>query len=354
MRFCLKHLKFAVFAIVSLSPLSALAQFDTDADCGAEGYACLNGRHCSSERCLPAWQDITPVGAPSGAIGGAIESLDGKLAVFGGCDPAQGTGEAPAAAAALYDPATDSWDSFGSPVTGRQYAFSASGNGGIFLFGGLSGCYWPYGLPTDLEFATTLEDWAPLPAESSPSGRYYGSMVWTGTDLFVYGGSDDWMPAKSDGGRYTPGVGWSLFSAEGYQQRGGQYDVVLDTDGVNPVVRVLGGLSGYGNAPQSLTYGLTTDVVSETWSVPEGGPVFDQSICAAGAGGDHDGNGHSYYLGLSGGVWDYDSVLGTWAFDPEWTPSLSVCAPAAWSGGELFAWSGDGSAYGARYQPPAN
>lgn len=336
------------FVSALLAPAAAMAQFDTDSDCGAAGYACLNGRHCSGQRCLPAWQDISVVGAPAGAIGGAVENLGGKIAVFGGCSAEQQAGDFPSSPSAVYDPSSDSWTPLDAPLVSRQYAFSASGNGGVYLFGGLAGCYWPYDLPNSLEFVTPAGTWADVSGEIPwPSGRYYGSMVWTGDSLLMYGGSDDYAAAKSDGGRFFPGLGWDVFELEGYQQRGGQYDLVVDGGSV----RVLGGLQGYGNAPQALTYDLTTDLATE-WSMPDG-PVFDQEICAPAAGGDVDGLGRSYYLSLDGGVWAYSTVGGVWSFDPDLPPSLNACAPAAWSGGELFAWSGDGSQYGARYQPPA-
>jgi hypothetical protein len=75
-----------------------------DINCGAPGYACVHGRHCSLGRCVPAWLPMTTVGAPlpRAAPGAAI---GGELVIAGGSVNCKGSlGDA-----ARYDPAADSW-----------------------------------------------------------------------------------------------------------------------------------------------------------------------------------------------------------------------------------------------------
>ncbi len=337
------------FAITLLTPLSALAQFDTDADCGAAGYSCLNGRHCDAGRCLPAWQDVDLTGAPTGSLGGAVVAIGDKVGVFGGCEPSQTTGDYPSATAGLYDPETDTWSAMASPNISRQYASSASGNGGAFLFGGLSGCYWPYDLHSDLEFSSDGSSWDFSSALNPPSPRYNATMTWSGSELFVWGGSNDYLPAMWDGGTLTPGNDWETFSSAEEDQRGGSYDILT----VGGEYRIVGGLSGYGNTAQTISYDSSLDQFSYSWTQAPG-PSYDGSLCSPSTGGDHDDLGRDLYLALDHSVWAYDSIEDSWSQDVlDWPSSLSPCASVAFSGGELFAWSGDGSQYGARYQAPA-
>lgn len=348
----MKQIVLAILALLFIST-PAFAQFTTDTDCGAAGYACLNGRHCSAGRCSPAWQDMNISSSPQGEIASNVESIDGKIAVLGGCPSSATTGDTPTSGGGLYDPVTDTWSAIASPSVPRQGGSSAAGNGGIYLFGGLTQCYWPYGLDGTLEFlSTSTGTWTTVPAANTPSPRYNAAMQWIGSDLVLFGGSDSMSPALPDGGRVSTGD-WNPFTCDiGNCQRGGQYDIFPESmEGGGDGFRIWGGLSGYGNAPQAITN--ESNAWSESWSTPDGGPDFETDLCNPGEAGDHDGR-RTYYLGAGNVVWIFDHMAGTWSVDgTDWPSSLSTCASSAWSNGELFSWSGDGVQYGARYQPPA-
>lgn len=335
---------------------SASAQlFTTDSSCGALGYSCLNGRHCSSQRCEPAWQAIDDDGAPPGVVAGNLRPVDGKLVAFNGCESGTHTHDSPTASAGAYDPSSDTWASADAPTVPRYAASAASGNGGVYTAFGLSECYYTPSAVNSLEFLSSPSGtWGTETASSPPAARYNAAMIWDGSGLFVYGGSNN-LSAMSSGGRRAPGSAWtSLSCGIADCERGGSYDLWEDSLGgiLGLGVRVWGGLGG--DAPAARTYGFLLSSWSSSWSTPSGGPDFQTDVCGASTSGGTDGTRRIYYLGNDEGVWIYDRQEADWDFDTAaWPTGLSPCAASAWLGGELFSWSGDYGQVGGRYQPPA-
>lgn len=323
-----------------------------DANCGACGYRCVNGRSCVDGRCTPAWQPIATADAPAPRHAHAASSLDGKFVTFGGTLAANGAGAA-VNSGGIYDPVTDSWSPLGALVQARCYHAAVSTGTTLYAFGGLTDCGNGTTIGPGLE-ALSGGAWATVSVAGELSGRYNLPAVWTGTQLFLYGGSTNVNPAVASGGRFSPtGPSWtSADCALPACERGGDFGMFLDGN----VVRVWGG-GPYGSAPSGLQYDLALGTWS-AWLLPSGTPTIPKRSA--------DDGRRIYFLSpASSGcpptveVLIYDRRSSSWlASDASATPAgLLPQAATAWVGAEMIAWSGNcgagPSSVGGRYQPPA-
>jgi hypothetical protein len=325
----------------------------SNANCGACGYACVHGRNCVASRCAPAWQTITQVGEPTPRTGHAAAAVGGKFYVMGG-------GDSSSAAAldngGIYDPAGDSWDTTLPSMKKARCNHAAVSDGTkIYTYGGITTCNDTTSTGPALEvFDPAMGangQWNENNKGGAPDPRSTFPGVWTGTSMFVFGGTTSSAAAVASGAQFTPGTGWTDTScALALCQRGGFFGGFVD----GTVVRYFGG-SG-GSAPAGLMYDLAMNKWS-AWAAPITTPIVahrtaDQGrlfvvLEAAAITCPHSVN-----------VRIYDKKSGTWTKDTAASPAgLNADAATAWIGSELFAWSGDcgqgASMVGARYQPPA-
>jgi N-acetylneuraminic acid mutarotase len=119
---------------------------------------------------------------------------------------------------ARYNPATDTWSEMntnGAPSIRAGESFAWTGKhlaawGGLTPLGGFAfkvhqdgGLYDPQ-----------LDTWTPIPTNGAPSERWLASMVWSGQELLVWGGSP--MNTAIAGGRYDPTTGtWTPIPTAG-------------------------------------------------------------------------------------------------------------------------------------------
>jgi hypothetical protein len=328
----------------------------TEPHCGVCGYACVNGRECVDGRCTPAWQPIATAGAPVPRSSHAAAFVAGKFVVLGG-----GEFEQPGlTSCGAYDPVTDRWSAIAPLQTGRCLHRAVSTGTEIYTFGGLTLCTSNGGqtVPGMERFVPDAGagTWTSVTAPGAPLPRYNLNMVWTGSAVMVYGGSDLTQVSLPTGGLFNPSTSqWTDASCglEACNRTAGALFML------GAGVHFMGGeynpdypdWFGNGGIPTSgLAYDPTTNVWS-SWPHPEGtmgslnGPQAD--------------DGRRIYFPTGESVAIFDRVHGWQSRDysPMPTTFCGHNAAYAWSGSELIGWSGNCSPsateVGGRYQPPA-
>ncbi len=127
------------------------------------------------------------------------------------------------------------------------------------------------GLPCDPSFDPGTLHWQDPTTDGAPSSRQGESWVWTGSELFVWGGSDYDRTTFSDGALYNPRTdSWRPVASEGApRSRTGALAVWTGSE-----VVVWGGYYWDGPISRALRDGGRYDVARGTWtSIPAGGPL---------------------------------------------------------------------------------
>lgn len=329
----------------------ACVNMTTDAlNCGVCGYSCVHGRTCAAGRCTPAWQPLATTNVPASRERHSAAALGTKYVATGGTVTIGGVGTTTASA---YDLATDTWSAYASLGTQRCAHEMVSSGAKLFAYGGLTDCGNGAAIGPALEESAGAA-WSAVSPANAPKTRYNFAMTWTGTEMMIYGGGDDTLPANATGARLAPGGAWVDTTCPlGGCERGGYYTLFRD----GPVVRLFGG-GAFGNAPAGLAYDLAAKTWA-AWAVPAGGPAVSEMPQR------HADDGRRIYFVKEPAVCTdpptlivYDRKTQTWSSDLATPPAgLLARGAAAWVGAELVVWSGNcggaGSTVGGRYQPPA-
>lgn len=321
-----------------------------DSNCGAEGYACVNGRTCSASVCIPAYQVIEDDGAPSPRGWASAGFIDGKYAVFGGCDSTIGS-VAALDTSAFYDPDMDSWSSGPDLTTARAQAMSVTTDNGIFTYGGLPLCQNGSNALGNAEWMFHDSDWVPDPIPNDLGGRYNSIATWTGTDIYLFGGASSIANNIPLGSSISLGSGWidRSCSLEDCGRAGG-FAGFFEKD----VIHYWGGTGD--SDPTPLVYNILNKSWYQ-WVAPVGTPDF-QSLSPDGNTVRSADDTRRIYYPTQTDLYIYDRETQSWTTDTT-TPPMGFCSEGAtaWTGSEVITWSGHCdsslSSVGVRYQPPA-
>jgi len=326
---------------------------NTDVDnCGAVGYACVNGRSCNDGICVPAWQSINTYGAPTprGVAGAGF--VNGKYIFFGGCteynlNPSESSG-------GVYDPDLDSWDILSPLNEGRAQFSTVTTEDGVFVYGGIYVCFDGGTVGAGLEVIFNYDgNWTAVP--TNINANYSAAMTYTGYSLFLYGGQDNYSPYLNNAAIISLGSqGYNIQCELSNCERTGA-TAFMDHN----IVHILGGNNSVSYFPSGLLYDLDAEQWY-TWVLPENTPDFYSLKPFPSTPVRYVDDGRRlFYIGSDNVVYIYDRNSQTWITDNSDVPE-GFCSEGAvaWTGSELIQYSGMCdfevfSSIGARYQPPA-
>ena len=157
------------------------------------------------------WTPLPLENAPEGRIEPASVWTGRELIVWGGL--LEG-GQRSCGSGGRYDPESRTWKplpTVGAPVSARGLQAVWTGREMLVWSGGHLDGESPVnvGLKTGGRFHPDTNAWLPMSVEGAPEGRIYYGVVWTGTEMVVWGGYDQVSGFFSTGGRYNPsGDAW--------------------------------------------------------------------------------------------------------------------------------------------------
>jgi hypothetical protein len=253
-----------------------------------------------------------------------------------------------------YDPATDSWAASslttgsGSNVADRRYLHTAIWTGSeMIIWGGVSDKGY---IHSGGRYDPSTDSWATSSLTSGsgpnvPEGRYSHTAVWVDTEMIVWGGTSS-TAILNTGGRYSPATdSWaasSLNTGSGANVPNARQDYTVIWTGTEMIVWG-GSASGGGVINTGGRYNPATDTWSGISGVGDPQARYDHTAVWTG----HVMIVWGGYNGLFNGVLAdggrYDPALETWTA----TSVASVATArrlhtAVWTGSQMIVWGGLG------------
>jgi N-acetylneuraminic acid mutarotase len=165
---------------------------------GYNGSAYLN----NGSRYDPAantWTAISNTGAPSGRVEHKMLWTDSLVLVWGG------SGTANMRTGGRYNPISDIWTAIDTedPESLRTYHMAVWTGAEMIVWGGVGDGTANSGLNTGRRYDPATNSWNAISTASAPPGSWGSSIVWTGTEMIVWGGQSGTL-VRDTGGRYNP------------------------------------------------------------------------------------------------------------------------------------------------------
>ena len=264
--------------------------------------------------------------------------------------------QSPSNTGGRYSPSTDTWTaiSTGASVPSERYDYAAVWTGSeMIVWGGTTGLIL---FDTGARYDPVTDQWTPTSSGPNvPAARWGHTAVWTGSEMIVWGGIDPTNNWVNTGGRYDPSTGSWAPTSRGVGAPSARTFNALVWTGTEMIV-----WGGSDNTYAYVNSGARYDPVIDCWTPTSTGEnvpsprspnaavwTGSEMIIWGGSGGGYKNTGGRY-----------NPVTNRWR--PTSTganvPSARSSSVALWTGKEMIVWGGTlgGSAYvntGARYDP---
>jgi N-acetylneuraminic acid mutarotase len=264
-----------------------------------------------------------------------------------------------------YNPTANSWQpvSLANAPSGRWYHKAVWTGSEMLIWGGRDNFFSNIGNKSDGgRYNPVSNSWNPINTEGAPAARSQNAMIWTGTEMLVWGGLGQGAANLNTGGRYDPvRNSWSPISTNGAPQA--RLDMAAVWTGEEMIIWGGGDLVAADRLGQVFANGARYRPSADTWS-----PVSTNGAPAAGAGPLAVWTGHEMIVW---GGFDYrtgQTFTGGARYNPA-TDTWSAVSPtdvlgprahegsAVWTGTEMIIWGGERAipfhiwGDGARYNP---
>ena len=327
-----------------------------------------------------SWTATNTTSAPESRSYHSAIWTGSEMIVWGGYDYTLGSLNS----GGRYNPNTDNWINTGNnDAPDSREGHTAIWTGSEMIVWGGAGC--PYAncfLNTGGRYIPGTDSWTATSTANAPSGRTSHTAVWTGNEMVVWGGVDDFGSALT-GGKYNPGLdSWTPTSTTDAPSARSSHTAVWTG---NEMI-IWGGVGG--NVQLDTRGRHNASPASPPTPTPTPTPVpplntgaryypgTDSWIATSTTNAPTGRAGHSaVWTGSEMIVWggvgcNLDCLLSTGGrYNPRsdsWTPTNITNAPVprtdhtgVWSGAEMIVWGGRGligNAFnsGGRYNPDAD
>jgi N-acetylneuraminic acid mutarotase len=290
------------------------------------------------------WAATTGTNAPVGRYGLTTVWTGSEMIVWGGSD-----GKMVLNTGGRYNPSTDSWTATSTTNAAQSRYFHTAVWTGIemIVWGGETDID-PFYLNNGGRYDPGTDNWTPLSTTNAPSGRYNHTVVWTGSEMIVWGGFSSYGLLDS-GGRYNPGTDTSTATSitNAPSARFSHTAVWTGSE------MIIWGGDTVGTGNTAAQYNPSAD----TWTTIS---TVDAPPNREGHTAVWTGSEMIIWGGDQGGFYQGTGVRYNAARD-SWTRTSTTNAPearsyhtAVWTGSEMIVWGGNGLAplsTGGRYNP---
>ena len=288
-----------------------------------------------------SWTATSITGAPSARALHSSVWTGTEILIWGGTDD----GVTGLDTGGRYDPATDSWTAItttnapSARFEARAQWIALSVNKWI-VWGGTNDGY-TTGLNTGGLYDPASNSWATTTTTNAPQGRFYHTMVRSGSKVIVWGGTPNDTNGLNTGGVYDPaGNSWTATNTAGAPSarllhravRRGTFETMIVWGGTPDYTAVLNTGGVYDPAGDSWT---ATNTAGAPSARADHNAVLAPNIGMIVWGGTPDGNtslntGGIYNAGTDS--WTATSTVGA--------PSARIDNSAEWTGTEMIVWGG--------------
>lgn len=280
------------------------------------------------------WTVITPNNAPPARTLPVAAWTGSEMVVWGGNTfpfnvPLNDGGR--------YDPLANSWKEVAVVSPQPRYYHTAVWTGSeMLVWGGTTNSSSSH-LNTGGRYNPVLNSWSSMTTNGAPSGRYYHSAVWTGTEMIIWGGWNG-VTNLNDGARYNPALDlWTALPGTAADRRRMHTAVWTGAEMI-----IWGGLNHLG----SLNSGTRYDLAANSWTAISTAlantPPARYQHTAIWTGNEMiiwGGFNGTSYLNTGG---RYSPSLNAWVATPTTgdVPQARALHTAVWTGNEMILWGG--------------